>query len=434
MQTKKILLVLFTTWITMLQAQNTVQKPTFGIGSEVDRYPEVTWLQGTPVTSFDKDKTYIIECWATWCGPCIAAIPHMNELHKEYGDKVVIVGQSAMENDLRKVETFLKSKGDGMSYRVAYAGGSSGAFSKEWLIPGQIRALPHTIVIQENKVIWMPHPNELTKEVVESLINRSFNPAQMGASLHGDPIVEVRTLIRSKEYTKATSILDSILLKEPNNTEALVVKSTVMLHTGHYDEAVQLLMSEHERTLSSAVAYRLYQTLQEGNDSLTLKALIEHDIDRGLLTNNTALLDIVSEGYKIYALEGDGKNLADFIQRVRLKSTVSNPLLAMLAISPYYPIEDNTGDVTKELFETADHFFKMSQMEFIYLYKLVGMFWEKGERDNALQILNMSIAAGRRDGLPENRLEAMNELATKILKGEFPSEEQFRILMDHARQ
>lgn len=38
-----------------------------------------------------KDKIVLIDFWATWCGPCIAQIPHANELATNYEDKGVIV-------------------------------------------------------------------------------------------------------------------------------------------------------------------------------------------------------------------------------------------------------------------------------------------------------------------------------------------------------
>ncbi|MEO8429606.1 MAG: TlpA disulfide reductase family protein [Verrucomicrobiota bacterium] len=41
-----------------------------------------TWVQGEPVKGFERDKVYLVEFWATWCGPCLASVPHLNSLHR----------------------------------------------------------------------------------------------------------------------------------------------------------------------------------------------------------------------------------------------------------------------------------------------------------------------------------------------------------------
>lgn len=40
------------------------------------------------------EKPVVLVFWATWCGPCLKEIPHVNALSKEYGDKVQFVGIS----------------------------------------------------------------------------------------------------------------------------------------------------------------------------------------------------------------------------------------------------------------------------------------------------------------------------------------------------
>ena len=49
------------------------------------------WI-GKAVTAKDmKEKIVVVDCWATWCGPCKAAVPHTNELAKKYAEKGVVV-------------------------------------------------------------------------------------------------------------------------------------------------------------------------------------------------------------------------------------------------------------------------------------------------------------------------------------------------------
>lgn len=45
------------------------------------------------------DKLVIIDFWATWCGPCRALSPIMDELAEEYKDEVVIAKCETDENN-----------------------------------------------------------------------------------------------------------------------------------------------------------------------------------------------------------------------------------------------------------------------------------------------------------------------------------------------
>jgi uncharacterized protein (TIGR03435 family) len=50
----------------------------------------------------------LLEFWATWCGPCIKAIPHMNDLAEQFKNKPVVLISVTSENE-EVVQQFLRS-------------------------------------------------------------------------------------------------------------------------------------------------------------------------------------------------------------------------------------------------------------------------------------------------------------------------------------
>jgi thiol-disulfide isomerase/thioredoxin len=132
-----------------------------------------TMLQGEAVKDFKKGEVYVFECWASWCGPCIAAIPHLNELHKQMGKKgVVITGVNVWESErdaasAQRAKDFLKAQGGKMSYRVALGGK---AFIKDWLEAAEVNGIPHAFVVADGKIAWTGHPGQLTAEMLGDIL------------------------------------------------------------------------------------------------------------------------------------------------------------------------------------------------------------------------------------------------------------------------
>lgn len=55
-----------------------------------------------------KGKTVIIDFWATWCGPCQASMPHLNEVYKQVKDKDVVVLAVCVWDDLDAYTKWVK--------------------------------------------------------------------------------------------------------------------------------------------------------------------------------------------------------------------------------------------------------------------------------------------------------------------------------------
>ena len=70
------------------------------------------WINGEVKPADMKGKVVIVDFYATWCGPCMAAIPHNNELLKKYQDKgLIIVGICTSNRGQEKMAAVAKDKG-----------------------------------------------------------------------------------------------------------------------------------------------------------------------------------------------------------------------------------------------------------------------------------------------------------------------------------
>jgi thiol-disulfide isomerase/thioredoxin len=69
-----------------------------------------TDLAGKPVKLSDyRGKVVVLDFWATWCGPCIASMPHSQEVAAKYKDQGVVVLASCTSDTRDKFESWVKA-------------------------------------------------------------------------------------------------------------------------------------------------------------------------------------------------------------------------------------------------------------------------------------------------------------------------------------
>lgn len=84
------------------------------IGSKAPNLDIEHWISNghdkfKPVKEFETGKVYVVEFWATWCGPCVMSMPHLKETQEKYADKgVQLISISDEETEV--VDRFLEKQ------------------------------------------------------------------------------------------------------------------------------------------------------------------------------------------------------------------------------------------------------------------------------------------------------------------------------------
>lgn len=174
---KKLLITLLTCSLS-----NIVTALEDGDKVTVDALKELEYFKGNAPEKWEEGKVYVIECWASWCPPCIAAIPHMDELYDTYHEKGLEVIGMNLNDKKETAASIVEKKGDGMSYPVAYTEEDS-SFTKDWYAASSARGLPHTFIVKGGELLLQMHPAALTNEMVEQLLAPDANIEGIRADL-----------------------------------------------------------------------------------------------------------------------------------------------------------------------------------------------------------------------------------------------------------
>jgi thiol-disulfide isomerase/thioredoxin len=153
------------------------KKPTLKVGDAPPPLKATKWLQGNEVTAFEPGKIYVVEIWATWCGPCIAIMPHVGAMQRDFRDKgVTVVGFTAKDpnNTAEKVAEFIGKRGKKLGYTFAYADNRD-TYDAYMKASGQ-GGIPCSFVVgKDGKLAYIGHPVFLD-DVLPKVIAGSWDP------------------------------------------------------------------------------------------------------------------------------------------------------------------------------------------------------------------------------------------------------------------
>lgn len=126
-----------------------------------DKAPElnVDFIKGDPVLIGDSagEHVFVVEFWATWCGPCRYTAPHLSELQAKYRDQgLLVLGISDESKDI--VSPYLTEMGNKITYSIALDRARITA-SRYFQGFGREETLPTAYVVDGNgRVAWIGNP------------------------------------------------------------------------------------------------------------------------------------------------------------------------------------------------------------------------------------------------------------------------------------
>jgi thiol-disulfide isomerase/thioredoxin len=149
------------------------------IGDPAPALTVTDWVKGTPTKEFVKGQVYVVEFWATWCGPCIESIPHVTKLARQYGSKVNFIGVSIMEKDESiykvNVPAFVKKMGEKMDYNIATEGPGK-AMETHWMKASGQEAIPCAFIVGgDGNILWIGHPRSNLEKTLDEVVAGKYD-------------------------------------------------------------------------------------------------------------------------------------------------------------------------------------------------------------------------------------------------------------------
>lgn len=119
----------------------------------------VTTVDGQHVSMDDlQGKVVLLDFWATWCGPCREALPHIQNVAKKFRGQPLVILSVSLDSDEQKWKEFIGK--NEMTWPQYRDGGFTGSIAKMF----GVTAIPHTFTIDADGVLQEEHIGDASIE------------------------------------------------------------------------------------------------------------------------------------------------------------------------------------------------------------------------------------------------------------------------------
>jgi thiol-disulfide isomerase/thioredoxin len=245
--------------VTEEKGTSAQEKPKLGIGDAAPPLDASRWLQGKEVKAFEPGKVYVVEFWATWCGPCIALMPDMAELQAQYRDQgVTCIGITTRDpnNTEEQATTFVKKHGARFDYWFAFADNTTTYAG--WMTAAGRSGIPCSFVIDKSGrlahignpiYLGVVLPLVVTGKLTAQEVHQKVDDIEQEWAVVSKTVHAGFTNGDFKPGLKALKEFEAKYPPLANNLVSLRTKLSILPKVGEFAEAKQVAEAEIDKAI-----------------------------------------------------------------------------------------------------------------------------------------------------------------------------------------